>query len=171
MQDPHSALSIQGRAVGQRIEALTGVPTYYFLFNYHRRSLNQDRAWKCPLCGKDWLLEGAEPSDDLAFRCIDDRIVSEFTRNSALSPNRWTVPVPFEIVQHPLQKLPKRPIDLPSDLSAPEPAEAAPEPSLRQQMIKIYQDTLLKLSSDASNAKWHYDLLLRLVCGGLRQSH
>lgn len=25
-------------------------------------------------------------------------------------------------------------------------------------MIKIYQDTLLKLSSDASNAKWHYDL-------------
>ena len=90
MQDPRSALSTQGRAVCQRIETLTGVPTYYFLFNYHRRNLTQDRAWKCPLCGKDWLLEGAEPSDELAFRCIDDRIVSAFTLNSDLSPNRWT---------------------------------------------------------------------------------
>ncbi len=82
MQDPHSALSIEGRAVCQRIETLTGVPTYYFLFNYRRRSRTQERAWKCPLCGKDWLLEGAEPRDEFAFRCDEDRIVSRFTLNA-----------------------------------------------------------------------------------------
>lgn len=83
MQDPHTALSRQGRAVCQRIETVTGVPTFYFLFNYRRRTPAQDRAWKCPLCGKNWLLEGAEPTDTFAFRCEDDRIVSSFTINSA----------------------------------------------------------------------------------------
>ena len=137
MQDPHSVLSKQGRAVCQRIEAVTGVPTYYFLFNYRQRSLAQDRAWKCPLCGKNWLLEGAEPSDDLAFRCTDDRIVSAFTLNSALSPNRW--------------ESTKAEVEPPM-------TESARRAYVQQQMIEIYQSTLLKLSSDASNAKSHYDL-------------
>lgn len=82
MQDANSALSKQGRAVCQRIEEVTGVPTYYFLFNYRRRSPKQDRAWKCPLTGNDWLLEGAKPSDDIAFRCVESRLVSRFTQNS-----------------------------------------------------------------------------------------
>lgn len=82
MQDPNSALSRQGRAVCQRIEELTGVPTYYFLFNYRRRTRQQDLDWKCPLCGKAWLIEGAAPSDFIAFRCAESRLVSGFTKNS-----------------------------------------------------------------------------------------
>lgn len=82
MQDVDSALSKQGRAVCQRIEEVTGVPTYYFLFNYRKRSLKQDLAWKCPLTGKDWLIKGALPSDDIAFRCAESRLVSRFTQNS-----------------------------------------------------------------------------------------
>ena len=83
MQDVDSALSKQGRAVCQRIEEVTGVPTYYFLFNYRRRSLKQDGAWKCPLCGKEWLVASAKSSDDIAFRCSESRLMSRFSQNSS----------------------------------------------------------------------------------------
>ncbi len=82
MQDADSALSKQGRAAGQRIEEVSGVPTFYFLFNYRRRSRKQDREWKCPDCGKEWWLEGRVPGDFIAFRCEGCRLVSSFTINS-----------------------------------------------------------------------------------------
>lgn len=82
MQDPNSALSKQGRTVCQRIEEVTGVPTYYFLFNYRKRSYQQELNWKCPLTGKDWLIEEAKRSDFIAFRCADSRLVSGFTKRT-----------------------------------------------------------------------------------------
>ena len=84
MQDPNSALSKQGRAVCQRIEEVTGMPTYYYLFNYRKRTRQQDLAWKCPLTGKDWLIEVDKRSHFMAFRCEESRLVSTFTRNSAV---------------------------------------------------------------------------------------
>lgn len=84
MQDPNSALSKQGRAVCKRIEEVTGVPTYYYLFNYRKRTRQQDLDWKCPLTGKDWLIEGAKPLDFIAFCCEESRLVSTFTINSSV---------------------------------------------------------------------------------------
>ena len=78
-QDPNSTLSKQGRSVCQRIEEMTGIPTYYYLFNYRKRTRQQDLDSKCPLTGKEWLLEEAKRSDFMDFRCEDSRLVSVFT--------------------------------------------------------------------------------------------
>ncbi len=83
MQDPGSELSKQGRAVCRSIEEVSGIPAYYFLFNYRRRNQQRESNWKCPLSGKDWLLPLAKRGDFIAFRCEESRLVSSFTSNSS----------------------------------------------------------------------------------------
>jgi predicted nucleic acid-binding Zn ribbon protein len=81
LQDPRSKLSQMGREMCQRIEDLTGKPTYYFLLNYRRWTKAKDNTRKCPLTGKDWLLESKTSSDPIAFKCEESRLVSELSAN------------------------------------------------------------------------------------------
>jgi predicted nucleic acid-binding Zn ribbon protein len=82
MQNADSILSQAGRELCQRIEDLTGKPTYYFLFNYRGWSKAQDLARKCPVTGQDWIIPGKTSSDDyIAFKCDESRLVSELSAN------------------------------------------------------------------------------------------
>jgi predicted nucleic acid-binding Zn ribbon protein len=81
MQDVHSELSRQGLEICKRIEALTGTPTYYFLFNYRNISLIQDRKRPCPSCGGQWQLEEALHGE-YHFKCENCRLISSETCNS-----------------------------------------------------------------------------------------
>jgi predicted nucleic acid-binding Zn ribbon protein len=79
LQQVESPFSEQGRSLCQRIEQLTGVPTYYFLSNRRCWSETQDRAQRCPLTGKEWLLDGSTFNDVIGFRCRESRLVSELS--------------------------------------------------------------------------------------------
>jgi len=61
---------------------LTGVPTYYFLFNYRTWTTKEDRERKCPITGNDWLIEGKTDDDFIAFKCDESRLVSELSTNT-----------------------------------------------------------------------------------------
>lgn len=83
LQDHRSALSKAGRAVCKRIEELTGVPTYYYLFNYRCISQEQDKKRPCPETGKKWFIEGGHPNELIDFKCDKSRLVSSLTNNSS----------------------------------------------------------------------------------------
>ena len=57
MQDADSGLSQEGRELCRKLEELTCVPVYYYLYNYRRISRKRDCERPCPDCGGDWLLE------------------------------------------------------------------------------------------------------------------
>lgn len=82
LQDHRSALSVAGRAVCKRIEELTGVPTYYYLFNYRAISQARDKKRRCPETGEAWFIEGGHPNELLDFKCDKSRLVSALTNNS-----------------------------------------------------------------------------------------
>lgn len=82
LQKHDSALSKEGRACCQRIEELTGTPTYYFLLNYRAISNKKDQNRKCPSCGGEWLLENLTQDSRYQFQCIPCRLVSERSKNS-----------------------------------------------------------------------------------------
>ena len=79
LQQVGSPFAEQGRRLCQRIEQLTGVPTYYFLSNRRGWSETQDRAQRCPLTGEEWLLDGSTFNDVIGFRCRESRLVSELS--------------------------------------------------------------------------------------------
>jgi predicted nucleic acid-binding Zn ribbon protein len=81
LQNHDSELSEQGRACAKKIEEVTKVPTYYFLFNY-RVGQEADKLRKCPGCGGDWLINGKTSDDLYGFKCDSCRLVSELTSNS-----------------------------------------------------------------------------------------
>ncbi len=82
LSDPWSAINKNGRALCEIIEKITGVPTYYFLFNYSACSEQEDKQRKCPLTGNNWYIEGKSSSDFMAFKCDESRLVSELSTNS-----------------------------------------------------------------------------------------
>ena len=84
LQDVSSPINQTGRELCALIEKLTGVATYYFLFNYRAYSIATDKLRKCPVTGKDWLIEGSKASDFIAFKCDESRLVSELSANSNL---------------------------------------------------------------------------------------
>ncbi len=71
-----SELNRQGMTIRKKIEELTAIPTYYFLFNYRARGKIKDKKRKCPGCGADWLIEGKTFNDCYAFKCDRCRLVS-----------------------------------------------------------------------------------------------
>ncbi len=75
----NSELSMLGRGICDKIRELTNVPTYYYLYRYHGRSLNQDRKRRCPGCGGKWLL--SEPWYHYDFRCDRCLLVSEIAQD------------------------------------------------------------------------------------------
>jgi predicted nucleic acid-binding Zn ribbon protein len=88
LQQVGSPFVQQGRSLCQRIEQLTGKPTYYFLDNRRNRSETQDRAHKCPLTGKEWLIKGSTFNDFIGFKCEESRLVSELSSMVRTSPVR-----------------------------------------------------------------------------------
>jgi predicted nucleic acid-binding Zn ribbon protein len=75
MSDLDSPLTTNGRDLCRRIEKLSGVPTYYYLYRGNGRSLTAEQGRPCPSCGKKWLL--GNPLHDLFdFKCDRCRLVS-----------------------------------------------------------------------------------------------
>ena len=81
LQDPRSKINAQGRALCQLIEALTDIPTYYFLFNNRDWTVEEDRLRKCPITGSDWLIKDSIYEDFISFKCDESRLVSELSAN------------------------------------------------------------------------------------------
>lgn len=81
MQELNSKLSEEGRRLCRQIEVLTGVPTYYFLFNYRAWSQKSDRARLCPATSRPWLIEGATEASYIAFKSDEARLVSQLSSN------------------------------------------------------------------------------------------
>ncbi|MCA0234619.1 MAG: Zn-ribbon-containing protein [Bacteroidetes bacterium] len=78
MSDPKSSLSKQGIAICQRIWEATEIPTYYYLHNYRRISLQKDKERLCPSCHGNWLLK--EPLLDFYdFKCEKCKLLSTFS--------------------------------------------------------------------------------------------
>lgn len=81
MQNADSQNSQMGRELCAKIEELTGVPTYYFLFNSRKWTVQEDLDRKCPLTNNEWRIEGKTASDFIAFKCDESRLVSELSHN------------------------------------------------------------------------------------------
>lgn len=67
---PKSDFMRQTRQLAAQLETDSGVPTYWFLMNYHRK-------WgkKCPLCGRKWIWKDSS-HEFLARRCEHCRLMS-----------------------------------------------------------------------------------------------
>ena len=73
--NPNSPLAVAGRDLCNRIEKLSDVPTYYYLYRGTGRSESAERKRPCPVCGKQWAL--AESLHGLIdFKCDRCRLVS-----------------------------------------------------------------------------------------------
>ncbi len=79
LQNVHSELNKIGRELCAKIEKLTGVPTYLFLFNDRDWSKQQDLDRKCPLTGNDWRISDEFSSGAINFKCDESRLVSELS--------------------------------------------------------------------------------------------
>lgn len=79
LSSSQSDLFRRGWDLRGRIEYLTGIPTYYYLYKVGGSNLNSELNRACPRCNsKDWKL--AEPLLDLFhFRCEKCRIVSNLS--------------------------------------------------------------------------------------------
>lgn len=80
MQDIKSELNQQGLTIIQKIEKLTSVPTYYYLYNYNRTK-NSKTPNQCPNCQKNWKLE-EQLLEEFDYQCDDCRIISTFSFES-----------------------------------------------------------------------------------------
>ncbi|MBV8328018.1 DUF2310 family Zn-ribbon-containing protein [Chryseobacterium sp.] len=80
MQDTKSQLSKQGIDICIKIEKLTNIPTYYYLYNYKKHKKG-DEIKPCPVCQKKWKLN-TKLHDFYDFKCDQCKIVS------TISPNR-----------------------------------------------------------------------------------
>lgn len=77
--DHQSVLFRRGWDLRGRIEYLTKIPTYYYLYRVGGDTLSAEKSRTCPRCGNpDWAL--GEPLHDLfAFKCDTCRIVSNLS--------------------------------------------------------------------------------------------
>ncbi|GEA49336.1 Zn-ribbon-containing protein [Vibrio inusitatus NBRC 102082] len=61
-----------------RIEYITKIPTYYYLYQVGGESLKQEQQRQCPKCGGEWLLD--EPLHDMFhFKCDSCRLLSNIS--------------------------------------------------------------------------------------------
>jgi predicted nucleic acid-binding Zn ribbon protein len=78
MSDRASQLSKEGVRICDRIKELTGIPTYYYLYNYRHISPERDKARLCPSCNGKWLLK-KQLFKLYDFRCDKCRLLSSFS--------------------------------------------------------------------------------------------
>jgi predicted nucleic acid-binding Zn ribbon protein len=80
MQNVNSQLSKQGLKICRRIEKLTNIPAYYYLYNY--KKIRGDESLKpCPICNKEWYLK-KQIHGFYDFKCDGCKIISTKSRNS-----------------------------------------------------------------------------------------
>lgn len=80
MTDSASQLSKEGIAICSKIKMMTGIPTYYYLFNFRKVKMEHDKTRLCPSCGGHWLLD--KPLDKLFdFKCNRCELISSLTSN------------------------------------------------------------------------------------------
>jgi predicted nucleic acid-binding Zn ribbon protein len=79
LQNYNSDLNKQGIECCQKIEEVTKIPTYYFLFNYREWGRKKDQNRKCPNCGGSWLIKGKTFNDIYVFKCDKCRLISELS--------------------------------------------------------------------------------------------
>ncbi|OBT16860.1 hypothetical protein A9264_10210 [Vibrio sp. UCD-FRSSP16_10] len=61
-----------------RLEYITKIPTYYYLYRVGGESLALEKQRKCPKCGGEWLLD--EPLHDMFhFKCDSCRLLSNIS--------------------------------------------------------------------------------------------
>jgi len=77
MQEINSQLSKQGIEICKKIKELTGVPTYYFLYNYNKTIAKKNIEGKCLNCGGQWLLK-KQLHDFYDYKCDKCLLVSTF---------------------------------------------------------------------------------------------
>jgi predicted nucleic acid-binding Zn ribbon protein len=80
MQEINSQLSKQGLEICKKIEKLTLIPTYYYLYNYKKFKGDQ-LTRPCPSCGKEWDLN-TQLHNHYDFKCDKCRIISTISPNS-----------------------------------------------------------------------------------------
>ena len=73
-----SRLHRRGSDLARRLELLSGIPTYYYLYRVGGLSATEERARPCPGCGGPWAL--AAPLHEIFdFRCEPCRLVSNLS--------------------------------------------------------------------------------------------
>ena len=78
LSDVSSDLFRRGWDLRGRIEFMTHIPTYYYLYKVGGKNLVEEKARKCPKCEGEWLLD--EPLHDIFhFKCDDCRLVSNIS--------------------------------------------------------------------------------------------
>lgn len=78
LTDISSDLFRRGWDISKRIEYVTKIPTYYYLYRVGGESLAKEKERKCPKCNGEWLLE--KPLHDIFhFKCDSCRIISNIS--------------------------------------------------------------------------------------------
>lgn len=78
MSDITSRLYRRGSDLTKRLEYLSKVPTYLYLYRVGGESLKTEKERCCPNCGGDWLLENTV-HDIFDFKCDTCRLVSNIS--------------------------------------------------------------------------------------------
>ncbi len=78
--DPNSGLSKQGRNVTAKIQAETGIKTYYYLTNFSKKKKAIDIARLCPSCGSEWHLD-TEIHGNIRHKCDKCLLMSSYSSN------------------------------------------------------------------------------------------
>jgi len=73
-----SSLSQRGMAQRQKIEQLTGVPTYYYLYRVGGENAKSEQNRLCPGCNSPWALPESQ-HQVIDFKCDNCRIVSNIS--------------------------------------------------------------------------------------------
>lgn len=77
ISEANSELSQKGRDLTKRIEELTQIPTYYYLYRLGS-DLTEEQNRKCPSCQGDWKLHS--PLHEIFhFKCDKCRLISNFS--------------------------------------------------------------------------------------------
>lgn len=79
LASPASGLAQDGRQLAKKVEAVLGIPTYYFLMRYYGRGEGETQR-TCPGCNGQWLIEEnlhSKPFWKFPFRCEKCRLVSQ----------------------------------------------------------------------------------------------
>lgn len=73
-----SSLAQRGKAIAEKIEENTAIPTYYYLYRVGGLNLKSEQQRRCPQCNGDWALP--EPIHQVFdFKCDDCRLVSNLS--------------------------------------------------------------------------------------------
>lgn len=82
MSDHNSELSKEGIGICQKIQTMTKIPTYYYLYNYRNITIENDKKRPCPSCKREWILE-KQLINLYDFKCDNCRLISSITSNGS----------------------------------------------------------------------------------------